>query len=177
MTDVQKNLKFLKVAIACFITLIVVAQIWFWFWPKSYAYIAPTNEIVAAYGGLEKLTFAQKAGGFISTALPQFFLVWSLTLLFRLTTLLQNGLWFDEQCELICIRVGKLLFIYIGAHIISHTLLVLSLTANNPPGEKALALQLSSSDLSTLVPALLALIIGHMMRLARIQRDELNAIV
>lgn len=177
MTVIEKKLRLLRVVISVLMVIIIFSHIWLWLWPESFGLFSNGNSIVTNYVGMDRLSTLQRTGGFLVTLLPRAVLIFVLWNLYRLTRLLSVGQWFDQSCETICRRVGKLLFIYIGTNIIQRTLLVLVITATNPPGEKQLAVQFSSDDVAMLMPALLALIISHMIQLARAQQDELREIV
>ena len=140
-------------------------------------FITLDHDILDDYGGIEALSIKQKFLGFVITSVPLLAMVWSLILLLRLTSILAAGKWFDRSCEDYCIKVGRWMVVYVILNILHRTALVGAITMDNPPGERHLAISFSSNDLLALVPALLALIIGHMVRLAREQQEELNEII
>lgn len=177
MANIEKKLRLLRVVIGTLIVLIISSHVWLWAWPETFALVSSGNPIVANHGGMDRLSLLQRLGGFSVTLLPNLVLILVLWNLHRLTHLLSAGHWFDQPCEMIFRKVGKLLFWYIGLNIMQRTLLVLVLTATNPPGEKQFAVQFSSNDVAMLMPALLALIISHMIHLARAQQEELKEIV
>lgn len=177
MADIEKKLSLLRLVIATLMFIIVASHVWLWVWPESFSYFSTGNTLVDSRGGMDRLEPWQRIIGSIVNFLPKVFLLLVFISLYRLTRLLSSGQWFDVTCEILCQRVGKLLFAYIIAKIAQRTVLVLVITATNPKGQKELAIQFSSQDITMLMPALLSLIIGHMIQLARAQRDELNEIV
>ena len=60
-------------------------------------------------------------------------------------------------------RVGFGLLALCGLHILGQTAIVLALTATNPPGERTLAITLSSADLFLLLAAGLFIVIGWVL--------------
>ncbi len=177
MADIEKKLSLLRIVIATLMLIIVASHIWLWAWPESFGYFSAGNILVESRGGMDNLETWQRTLGFVVNFLPKVFLLLVLISLYRLTRLLSSGQWFDIACEVLCQRVGRFLFAYIIANIIQRTILVLVITATYPKGEKELAIEFGSQDVAMLMPALLSLIIGHMIQLARAQRDELNEIV
>lgn len=177
MTNVRRSIKILKMVVIATIILVIVGQFWFWLEPFSVDLISATHPIISEYGGIGKLDSTQRAWGFAVTLIPKLALLWSMLLLLQLANALEAGRWFDRECENCCTRIGRWLIVYVALTVVHRTFLVMVITMNNPVGERHLALSVSSDDLMALVPALLALIIGHMVKLARAQRDELNEIV
>lgn len=177
MASIERKLTFLRLTILAAVTLLIIAPIWFWVSPDSFGYVSSGDPIVQAYGGIDRLNNTQRVAGYLVTMIPISLIIWSLVLLYKLTRLLAAGQWFEQPCERIFNRIGILLLIYSIASILRRTLLVLVLTITNPPGERMLSIQIDGSDLGTIVPALMALVIAHMVQLARAQRDELNQII
>lgn len=177
MADIQRNIGILRVIVWATIAMVLAGQLWFWLAPESFELISATHPIISDYGGIERLNTMQRVLGFFVTLLPKAALVWAMILLLQLTRALKAGQWFDTRSEKLCNRIGRWLVIYVGLTILHRTLLVLVITMTNPVGERQLAFSLSTDDLMALVPALLAMIIGHMVKLARAQRDELNEII
>jgi hypothetical protein len=177
MAKIERKLAFLRVTIITVVTLVIITPMWFWVSPDSFQYISAGDHIVEKFGGIERLNQAQRIGGYLATMIPISLLIWTLVLLYRLTIYLAAGQWFDQPCERIFNKIGTLLLLQAATSILSRTLLVLILTITNPPGERALYIGIESSDITTLVPALLSLVIAHMMQMARAQRDELNQII
>lgn len=177
MADVTRNLNLLKLVIIGIGVIIVATHVWYWAWPESFAYISSGDELISKRGGIEPLETWQRVLGFAVNFLPKAFLVYALVCLFKLTSLLLSGQWFDLASQLLCRRVGRILLVYILLEILQRTLLILVITATYPAGKKELLIELSSRDLAMLVPALLALIFSHMIHLARLQRDELSEII
>lgn len=177
MTSVERNIKILKGVVIFAALIILVAHFWFWLDPQSFGAISAKHEIISEYGGVEALDKYQQILGFAITAVPKIALLWALALLVRLANILSAGNWFGRECEDCCVSIGRWLVLFVVLSVLHRTLLVLVITMHYPPGERLLAFFISNDDLMTIVPALLALIIGHMVRLARAQRDELNEIV
>lgn len=177
MATVSRNLLMLQLVIGALALMITVAHFWFWFDPESFAKLAAPDPIIEAYGGMEALTSHKRLLVVLISAVPNLALLWALFHLYRLTVILSGGRWFDEDSEIGCRRVGRWLLIYVGLSIISRTAMIWALTYDNPPGERHIAISFSNHDLMALVPALLALVIGHMVKLARAQRDELREII
>ncbi len=177
MANVSRSIRTLRAIVITIILVVIIAQFWFWLEPASFKWISASHPIISEYGGIGELDTTQKILGFLITLLPKVTLLWSMFLLLRLTKVLTAEKWFDQECEDCCLQIGKWLIAYVILVVVHRTLLVLALTMTAPAGKKELAISISSSDLIALVPALLALIIGHMVKLARAQRDELNEIV
>lgn len=177
MANINRSIKFLRVIVITSISLLLIAQFWFWLLPYSFEFISFDHQILDEYGGIEALNSKQKALGFIITIIPMTAMIWSLVLLLKLTTVLSAGMWFDKLCEDYCTRVGRWLVIFVVLNVLHRTALVAAITMEYPEGERHIALSFSANDLMALVPAIMALIIGHMVRLARKQQDELSEIV
>ena len=177
MANINRSIKFLRIVVVTALVLLLTAHFWFWLSPYSFDFITLDHAILDDYGGIEALNAKQKLLGFAISSVPLLAMLWSLVLLFRLTTILAAGQWFDRLCEDYCIKVGRWLVIYVVLDIAHRTALVGAITMENQPGNRHFAISFSSDDLLALVPALLALIIGHMVRLAREQQDELNEII
>ncbi len=177
MTKIDRNIRILKSIVIIMIVLMLGGQFWYWFAPFSSDFVETSHPIISQYGGLESLDPQQSALGFLITLAPKLALVWAMILLLKLSNALIAGKWFDQDSENHCTQIGRWLIIFVGLTILHRTLLVLLLTMNNPEGEHHFSVSVSTNDLMTLVPALLCLIIGHMVRIARSQRDELNEIV
>lgn len=177
MANINRSIKFLRIVVTVALALLLVAQVWFWTAPVAFDFITLDHSILDDYGGIEALNTGQKLLGFAITSIPLLVMVWSLIILLRLTSILAAGKWFDQRCEDYCLKVGRWLVIYVVLNILHRTALVWAITMDNLPGDRHLAISFSTDDLLALVPSLLALIIGHMVRLAREQQEELNEIV
>lgn len=177
MANIGRSIKFLRIIVISTIALLLISQFWFWASPYTFDFISLEHPILDEYGGIQALNTKQRILGFVITSVPKVILLWSLMLLLKLTKILAAGKWFDKLCEDYCTRVGHWLVIYVVLNVLHRTVLVGAITMDNPPGERHFTISFSTDDLMALVPALLALIIGYMVRLAREQRDELNEIV
>ncbi|TNE65544.1 MAG: hypothetical protein EP335_05265 [Alphaproteobacteria bacterium] len=170
------NISLLRVVIIISLIGVIVAPVWMWLDPASFVKFG-TDDVIMRYGGFERLVPWQYAAGFVVTALPQALLAWSLCLIWRLTSLVDAGRWFDDASESVWRTSGKVMLWYVLANWLSPTALILVLTATLGPGKRELALSIQSQDFLGLIPALMALVIARMVALARAQRDELNEIV
>lgn len=177
MANISRSIKFLRVIVITTVVLLLASQFWFWASPYTFDFISLEHPILDEYGGIEALNTKQKIMGFVITSIPMVTLLWSLVLLLKLTKILAAGRWFDKSCEDYCARVGRWLVIYVVLSVLHRTALVSAITMDNPPGERHFNISFSTDDLMALVPAIFALIIGHMVRLARKQQDELNEII
>lgn len=177
MANISRSIKFLRVVVITTIILLFVSQVWLWFPPVTFDFLSVSHEILEEYGGVDALNTKQKILGFIITSIPIVTLLWALTLLLKLTEILAAGRWFDKLCEDYCTRVGRWLVIYVVLNVLHRTVLVTAVTMDNPPGDRHFSISFSTDDLMALVPAIFALIIGHMVRLAREKQDELNEII
>ncbi|WP_262696172.1 DUF2975 domain-containing protein [Kordiimonas aquimaris] len=155
----------------------MIAQLWYWLFPDTFYYIGLPNTAIEEHGGIASLSSTEWWGSFILTFLPNSAILYALYYLYRLTTFLSAGQWFEEVCEQCCSHISKSLFVYVVLNITHATLLVVLLTMDNPPGKREFAIGFGGDDLMALVLALFALTIAHMVRLARQQRDELNEII
>ncbi len=177
MANINRSIKFLRIVVTVTLALLLIAQVWFWTAPVSFDFITLDHSTLDDYGGIDALNTKQKLLGFAIASVPLLAMVWSLIMLLRLTSVLAAGKWFDQLCEDYCLKVGRWLVIYVILNILHRTALVSAITMDNLPGDRHLAISFSTDDLLALVPALLALIIGHMVRLAREQQEELNEII
>lgn len=177
MAGISRSILFLRIVIGALVLMVTVAHFWFWLDPASFAKIGSMNPIIERFGGPENFDTRERWLGFFITALPEAALIWAMYLLFQLTRILSAGNWFDEASEICCRRIGRWLVIYVGLSILHRSLLSIALTYADGPGERQLAISFSNHDLMALVPALLAVVIGHMIKLARAQRDELREII
>ncbi len=177
MKNVTRNIFILRFIVSVLIAIVLILPTWYWVSPETLSFTGQTIAIVDEYGGMHKLTVAQKIGGYMATMLPNTILVAALVILLKILKRLSNSQWFEEANERDWATVGYLMLGYVGAEIIHHTLLGLILTINNPVGERVLYIGFDSGDFKALVPALLALVISYMVSIARRQRDELNEIV
>ena len=177
MTSINRSIWTLKIIIYVTIAILILGQLLFWLAPVSFDYISASHPIIDHFGSIDDLNITQKTLGFLITLAPKLVLIWSFILLLKLCNSLIAEDWFNRENEARCAKIGKWLMIYVAISIIHRTLLVLVVTMNKPEGERAFTISISSDDAMILVPALLALIIGHMLNLARRQRDELNEIV
>lgn len=177
MANINRSIKFLRIVVIITLALLLITHFWYWVLPYSYQYISLDHQILNEYGGIQALDSKQKILGFIITSIPMSAMVWSLILLLKLTSVLSAGRWFDKLCEDYCVRVGRWLLVFVVLNVLHRTALVIAITLDYPEGERHITLSFSANDLMALVPAIMALIIGHMVRLAREQQDELNEIV
>jgi len=171
------SLTLLKWIIWLSMTLIIAFNIWIWVDPEVLQHLGAERRLLDNYGGIENFVLWQRIAGFAADALPAGLLVAALAFLLVLIRQLEAGNWFEEASEHALERVGHFMLWYLLASFLNDTFLVLIATATNPPGQRALAISLSSDTLLGLVPALMALVIARMVRLAREQRDELNQII
>lgn len=149
---------------------------WMWADPATFRLVSDTR-LVDQFGGFDRLMLWQRIAGFIVTGLPAVIFAWALICLLPLIRMAERGDWFNAASERYCFRAGKLLLWHALVRWLSETALVLVLTATNAPGERSLMISVGSDDLVSLIPALMALCIAHMMRIGRAQRDELDEIV
>ncbi|SDE17622.1 MULTISPECIES: DUF2975 domain-containing protein [Kordiimonas] len=177
MNNKLLSLTLLKWIIWFSITLIITFNVWIWVDPSALSHLGAEKRLIDNYGGISGMVLWQRIAGFVVDALPAGLLIAALASLIGLIRQLEAGNWFAEASERALARVGHLMLWYLLASFLNDTLLVLIATATNPPGERALAISLSSDTVLGLVPALMALVIARMVRLAREQRDELNQIV
>jgi|GEM_PF-1379286 len=161
------------------LSIFVIALFTFWRWlhPDSLRVISGRIELIDTYGGMERLALWQKVAGFTIDAIPAALLIWALFQLLFVLRLMREEIWFDERTEKSFTIAGRSMLWFVLASWLNETLLVLIMTANNPPGERMLVVSASSNELLSLVPALMALVIARMIRLAREQREELNQII
>lgn len=177
MTDINRNLRFLRIVILILGFVMTAAQIWYWVFPETFHYIGLPNSAIEENGGIHSLSLAEWWGSFIITFLPRFALFYALYQLYRLSLRLSAGEWFDELCEIYCRRLARGLFVFVVLNFMYSTLLIGFLSLDNPPGERLLAIRIGSDDAMALIVALFAAVISHMVRLARLQREELNEII
>lgn len=177
MTNISNSLTFLRIVTLILGAVIILAQLWYWLFPDTFHYIGLPNSAIEDHGGMKSLSSTEWWGSFVITLLPRVAILFALMYLYKLTTFLSAGQWFDEACERCCNLIAKGLFTYVALNIAHSTLLIGLLTIDNPPGKREFFVGFGSDDLMALVLALFALTIGHMVRLARQQRDELNEII
>lgn len=177
MTTINRSIRILKSIIYVSIAVILAGQILYWFVPVSSDYITTSHPIIDTYGSLADLSTAQKVLSFLIALTPKVALVGAFVLLLKLCNSFESGDWFNRQTESHCEKIGRWMIAYVFLAILHRTLLALVVTFNNPPGERELTFSISTNDLMALLPALLAFIIGHMVGVARRQRDELNEII
>lgn len=177
MTSINRSIRILKSIIYVSIALILAAQVLYWVVPFSSEYIEASHPIIDRYASLEELDSTQKVLGFIIALVPKVALVWAFILLLKLCNSFSNGDWFNKESERHCDQIGRWMIVYVILAIVHRTLLVYVVTMNNPVGEREFSISVSTNDLMALLPALLAFIIGHMVGVARRQRDELNEII
>ncbi len=176
MRSVNRNLKTLTWLIYLLLVIVGSSPFLYFLWPQTAAFFPP-HEILTQYGGVDTLLLWQKILGFFVAALPVTILCWALLLALKLVNFLKAGLWFDERCETLCRSFSKVMLWFVLLQFIHRTLLVLVITATNPPGEKQLLISISTEDIFALVPVVFALIFAHIISLAREQREELKQIV
>lgn len=177
MADINRNLRFLRIVILILGFVMMLAQIWYWVFPETFHFIGTPNSAVEENGGVQSLSATEWWGGFIITFLPRFALFYALYQLYRLSLRLSAGHWFDQLCEKYCTRLAKGLSVFVVLNFIYSTLLIGLLSLDNPPGQRLLAIKVGSDDAMALIVALFAVVISHMVRLARLQREELNEII
>ena len=158
------------------IIVVIVPILWMWTSPETFLHVGG-NLLIEKYGGFERLNWWQQLLGLTITLIPAVLFSLALVCLLPLIRLAEQGDWFNAVAEQYCVRAGKLLLWHALANWLSQTALVLVMTATNPPGQRALMISFKSDDLLSLIPALMALAIAHMMRVGRAQREELNEIV
>lgn len=177
MTVINRRIRILKSIIYLSIAVIFTGQILFWFLPDYSDAISASNPIIDAHGGLDALTPIQSVLGFLVMLAPKLVLVWAFVLLLRLCNSFATDDWFNNRTEAYCEKIGRWMIAYAVLAVVHRSLLSLVVTMNNPPGERELTISISTNDLMALLPALLALIIGHMVGIAKRQREELNEII
>lgn len=177
MTTINRRIRVLKSIIYLSIAVIFSGQVLFWFLPDYADFISTSHPIIDAHGGLEALTSLQTILGFLVMLIPKIVLMWAFVLLLRLCNSFASGDWFNSQTEAFCEQIGRWMIAYAALAVVHRSLLSLVVTMNNPPGERELTISISTNDLMALLPALLALIIGHMVGIAKRQREELNEII
>lgn len=175
MANVSRSLTALTFVIFPLAFVIAAAPFIFFWLPPEIAFVS--HELLDKHGGVNSLALWQKILGFFVTCLPAFFLLWALYSLKRLVSALKEGKWFEENSETLCRQFGSAMLWYVGAQILHRTLLVLVLTATNPPGERELTIALTNHDLIALLPAIFAMIFAHLVGLSRAQHEELKQIV
>ncbi len=177
MTKINRSIRILKSIIYVSIAVILAGQLLYWFIPISSDYISTSHPIIDDYSSLADLSPVQKVLSFLIALTPKVALLGAFILLLRLCNSFESGDWFNKQTEKHCETIGRWMIAYVVLAIAHRTLLALVVTMNNPPGERELTSSISTNDLIALLPALLAFIIGHMVGVARRQRDELNEII
>lgn len=177
MFEKMVSLKVLKWVVAASVLLISSVTLWIWLDPNAVDILGVKTELMNRYGGIAVLTNSERALGLAIDAVPAAFLVAALVFLYRLLGLIEQGRWHEEAAERYCTAVGRSMLLYIGASIVNHTALVLLFTFSRPEGQRELAIGISSDNFLGLIPALMAFVIGQLMRLARQQREELDEIV
>ncbi len=177
MTNKLLSLTLLKWIIWLAIVVIASFTLWLCLDPATLHHYGAEKRLLEDYGGIENFNLWQRIAGFAVDALPAGLLIAALCFLLGLIRQLEAGNWFDEASERALERVGHFMLWYLLASFLNDTLLILIATVTNPPGQRALAISLSSDTILGLVPALMALVIARMVRLAREQRDELNQII
>lgn len=95
----------------------------------------------------------------------------------RFFGLLGEGRLFDRAAPRILVRLGWIAIGLAAASIVVRTLVVLVLTSANPPGQRQLAISISSTDVASLVVGLLFLAFALVMQEALILEDENRSFV
>lgn len=176
MSNLKKQLNLLTGIILVLMAIIALAPGFYLWFPEEFAFYPPLD-ILEDHGGSEALLWWQHILMFGVLEWPALLLCMALWQLLGLVNCIKKDLWFNEVCENHCRKFGSLMAWFILAQVLHRTIAVLVITATNPPGEKVLLLQFSSSDLFAAVPALFALVFAQLVSLARAQREELNEIV
>lgn len=176
MGSVTKNLNALTWLIYLLLLIVGSSPFLYFLWPKTGGFFPP-HEILAKYGGVDALLLWQQLLGFFVAALPVAILCWALILVLKLIKFLKAGLWFDKRCEALCRSFSKVMLWFVFFQFIHRTLLVLVITATNPPGQKQFMIAVSSEDIFALLPVVFALVFAHIISLAREQREELKQII
>lgn len=177
MSGPSNSVPILKWVIRLSILITIGMTCWLWIAPEGLRMLGADLSRIESYGPIEDLPTWQRVGGFLTDAVPAALLVYALWQILLMIKEIEHGRWFEEVSEKACRRAGILMLWGVLAHFLNETVMALILTASREPGQRELVISVSSDQLLGLVPALMALVIAQMLRLARAQRDELNQII
>lgn len=169
LTRIQRTSRRFRLFFEVLIILVPLANLAFWIgfnWlPAGFLQHLP----VAPTGPLPMPVLA---AGFLVSLLPLAVVVFGLLSLRTLFVLYENGIIFAGENVRCFRRLGYAFIAWVFATILHTPLLSIVLTATNPPGEKALVLQVGSPHLTTLITGGIVLLIAWVMDEGRKLEDE-----
>ncbi len=143
--------------------------LWFWSDPELLHHASEEMTGFAPPGPLTPLAYW---GSFLASWLPMGLALGALWLTRSLFLGYARGEIFTSAAARRLGGIGLLLLLAVGGGVLAHTLTVLALTWENPPGQRQLAVSLSSHDFGLTVLGLLLMVIGWILAEAARIADE-----
>ncbi len=156
------------------IILLPLAGILVWVYPDEFGIIG-----IVPFGVVEfsQLTWWKKVGGVLLTFIPIAFLVTGFAALSSMFSIYGKGEIFSLQGARYFKTFAKCFFFSTLFSPVVHTLTVLLMTIDFPPGERALSVTLGSHDLESVLFAGVFWVIAHFMTLAHAINEENKEII
>ncbi len=143
--------------------------LWFWSDPQLLHHALGEMAGIALPGELTPLAYW---GSFLTSWLPMGLALGTLWLTRSLFLGYARGEIFTTAAARRLGGIGCLLLLTVGAGAVARTLTVLALTWENPPGQRQLAVSLSSNDLGLTILGLLLMVVGWVLAEAARIADE-----
>jgi len=168
-----RRIRRVSAAMAWVVSLGAVALLALFLWVWSDPMVLP-GVLAAATGVAVELPLSPLAywGSFAAAWLPLTPALAALWLARRLFRGYAEGEIFTLAAARRLGGIGRLLLLTAGAGVLARTLCVLALTWQNPPGQRQLAVSLSSNDFGLLVLGLLLTVVGWILAEAARLNDE-----
>jgi hypothetical protein len=87
------------------------------------------------------------------------------------------GRFLERETQDLMMRLGRLAIVLAVLGIVCRTLVVLAMTSGNPPGQKMLLIEISSSEISTLIIAVLMFVFALLIKESAAIQKENESIV
>jgi cellulose synthase/poly-beta-1,6-N-acetylglucosamine synthase-like glycosyltransferase len=120
----------------------------------------------------QELSGTTRFFGFLASLIPLAVKMAGLYVLIKLFRLYENAEIFSSH-NVACFRnLGRILMLWVISQLIYIPLISLVITYNNPPGERAIAVSLGSTDLTALIVGVILLVVSWVMDEGRKLEDE-----
>lgn len=172
MTNTQKIQRISTlVTTLCSLSLILLPLLQIWIWMDL---LGPHETLKYIGNALHPETIAlpYRILGFLISMVPIALLMWGILHLRALFNLFRKAVFFSETNSRLLHKFAMMLFFNTLASPIARSLVSVAVTINNPPGQRAVVFNISSSDLNSLFVAVVFLAVAWVMREAHGLAEE-----
>ena len=172
MTNTQKIQRVSALMSAlCVLIVILLPLLLLWIW-VDFERINGTLEYIGNALRPETIALPYRILSFIISMVPVALLMWGLLHLRALFELFRKAVFFSEANARLLHKFAMMLFFSTLASPIARALVSVAVTINNPPGQRAVVVNIGSGDLNSLFVATVFLAVAWVMREAHALAQE-----